>query len=36
MGMDVEDVVRVDDFTAGQRQFLDFHRNSALLRAVQQ
>lgn len=34
MGIDVENVVRVGHFTTGQKQFLDFHRNSVLLRAV--
>jgi putative restriction endonuclease len=32
MGVETELIVRVGDFTEGQRQFLDFHRNSVLLR----
>jgi putative restriction endonuclease len=33
MGIDSEGVVNVGAFTEGQRGFLDFHRNSVLLRA---
>jgi len=33
MGIDTENVVNVGSFTEGQRAFLDFHRNSVLLRA---
>jgi hypothetical protein len=34
MGIDTARVVNVGGFTSGQRQFLDFHRNAVLLRAV--
>lgn len=34
MGVETERVVRVGNFTAGQKEFLDFHRNSVLLQAV--
>jgi predicted restriction endonuclease len=34
MGIDTRDAVNVGGFTEGQRQYLDFHRNSVLLRAV--
>jgi hypothetical protein len=33
MGIDTERAVNVGGFTEGQRGFLDFHRNSVLLRA---
>lgn len=33
MGIDTENVMNVGGFTEGQRGFLDFHRNSVLLRA---
>jgi len=31
MGVETEQLVSVGDFTSGQKQFLDFHRNSVLL-----
>ena len=34
MGVDTERIVTVGAFTEGQRQFLDFHRNSVLLRTA--
>jgi len=34
MGVETEGVVNVGSFTEGQRQFLDYHRNAVLLRAV--
>jgi hypothetical protein len=34
MGIETERIVNVGSFTQGQRQFLDFHRNSVLLRAA--
>jgi hypothetical protein len=34
MGIDTKRTVNVGGFTAGQRQFLDFHRNAVLLRAA--
>jgi hypothetical protein len=34
MGVETEQTVNVGAFTDGQRKFLDFHRNSVLLRAV--
>jgi hypothetical protein len=34
MGIDTEKVVNVGGFTSGQKQFLDFHRNAVLLRAI--
>jgi len=34
MGVDTENLVNVGGFTEGQRKFLDFHRNSVLLRAA--
>jgi putative restriction endonuclease len=34
MGIDATRVVNVGTFTTGQKQFLDFHRNSVLLRAI--
>lgn len=34
MGIDTERVVNVGVFSAGQRNFLDFHRHSVLLRAM--
>jgi hypothetical protein len=34
MGIDTHGAVNVGGFTEGQRQYLDFHRNSVLLRAV--
>jgi hypothetical protein len=33
MGIETERVVNVGGFSEGQRKFLDFHRNSVLLRA---
>jgi putative restriction endonuclease len=33
MGIDTKSVVNVGGFTNGQKQFLDFHRTSVLLRA---
>jgi len=36
MGIDTTGVVNVGAFTTGQKQFLDFHRNSVLLKAVRQ
>lgn len=34
MGIDTRGVVNVGGFTEGQRRYLDFYRNSVLLRAV--
>jgi len=34
MGIETQRVVNVGGFTEGQRKFLDFHRNSVLLRAL--
>ena len=34
MGIKTEGIVNVGRFTSGQRQFLDFHRNAVLLRAI--
>jgi putative restriction endonuclease len=34
MGIETEHVVNVGGFTEGQRRFLDYHRNSVLLRAA--
>jgi len=34
MGVETAHVVNVGSFTEGQRQFLDYHRNAVLLRAV--
>jgi putative restriction endonuclease len=34
MGIDTTKVVNVGGFTSGQKQFLDFHRNSVLLQSV--
>jgi putative restriction endonuclease len=34
MGIETERTVNVGGFTEGQRRYLDFHRNSVLLRAV--
>ena len=34
MGIETERVVNVGGFSEGQRRFLDFHRNSVLLRAL--
>jgi putative restriction endonuclease len=34
MGVDTEQVINVGPFTEGQKHFLEFHRNSVLLRAV--
>jgi len=34
MGVETEQVVSVGGFTEGQRNFLDFHRNAVLLKAV--
>jgi putative restriction endonuclease len=34
MGIDTTRVVNVGGFTSGQKQFLDFHRNSVLLQSV--
>jgi hypothetical protein len=34
MGIDPERVLKVGPFTSGQRQFLDFHRNSVLLQSI--
>lgn len=34
MGVEMNRVVNVGDFTDGQKRFLDFHRNSILLRAA--
>jgi hypothetical protein len=31
MGVETQTVVNVGGFTAGQKRFLDFHRNSVLL-----
>jgi hypothetical protein len=33
MGIETERIVNVGGFSEGQRKFLDFHRNSVLLRA---
>ncbi len=35
MGIETEKIVNVGGFTAGQKQFLDFHRNSVLLQSIQ-
>jgi putative restriction endonuclease len=35
MGVETERILTVGAFTEGQRQFLDFHRNSVLLRTAQ-
>jgi hypothetical protein len=35
MGVETEQVVSVGGFTEGQRNFLNFHRNAVLLKAVQ-
>lgn len=34
MGIETEKIVNVGRFTGGQKQFLDFHRNSVLLQSV--
>jgi putative restriction endonuclease len=34
MGIDTSTVVNVGEFTSGQKEFLDFHRNSVLLQSV--
>jgi hypothetical protein len=34
MGIDTTGVINVGGFTTGQKQFLDFHRNSVLLQSV--
>jgi putative restriction endonuclease len=34
MGIDTKEIVNVGGFTSGQKQFLDFHRNSVLLQSV--
>jgi putative restriction endonuclease len=34
MGVETESIVNVGAFSQGQKQFLDYHRNSVLLRAV--
>jgi hypothetical protein len=34
MGIDITKVVNVGGFTSGQKQFLDFHRNSVLLQSI--
>jgi hypothetical protein len=34
MGVETRGVVNVGGFTGGQRRYLDFHRNSVLLRAA--
>ena len=34
MGIETTEVVNVGDFTTGQKQFLDFHRNAVLLQSV--
>jgi hypothetical protein len=34
MGIDTEKIVNVGGFTSGQKQFLDFHRNSVLLQTI--
>jgi putative restriction endonuclease len=34
MGIETEEVVKVGGFTLGQKQFLDFHRNSVLLQSI--
>jgi len=34
MGIETDRVVNVGSFTEGQRQFLDYHRNAVLLRAM--
>jgi hypothetical protein len=33
MGIEVKQAINVGTFTSGQKQFLDFHRTSVLLRA---
>ena len=33
MGIDTEKTINVGNFTSGQKQFLDFHRNAVLLQA---
>jgi hypothetical protein len=34
MGIDTKGIVNVGLFTAGQREFLDFHREKVLLKAA--
>src|SRR5687767_3882247 len=34
MGIETEKIVNVGGFTGGQKQFLDFHRNSVLLQSI--
>jgi putative restriction endonuclease len=34
MGIDTKNVVNVGEFTSGQKQFLDFHRNAVLLQSI--
>jgi predicted restriction endonuclease len=34
MGIETEKIVNVGGFTLGQKQFLDFHRNSVLLQSI--
>jgi hypothetical protein len=34
MGIETEQIINVGGFTEGQRKFLEFHRNSVLLRAL--
>lgn len=34
MGIETESIVRVGEFTSGQKQFLEFHRTSVLLQAL--
>ncbi|MFN3347374.1 HNH endonuclease [Pseudorhodoplanes sp.] len=34
MGIDTETIVNVGGFSSGQKQFLDFHRNSVLLQSI--
>lgn len=34
MGIETTKVVNVGDFTSGQKQFLDFHRNAVLLQSI--
>jgi putative restriction endonuclease len=34
MGIDTTKVVNVGEFTSGQKQFLDFHRNAVLLQSI--
>jgi len=34
MGVDTEQAVNVGDFSAGQKTFLDYHRNFVLLKAA--